>query len=406
MEESSGRRLESKGRGRLSRLTLPGRVAISRRRYADPKLGSVTPLDAAMDVAHKAVSLGVVALSCRLSIDAASFTRAGECLEAGTGLRLSDETLRQLVESEGQAVIAAQEAEQLELDWHAGDCRVLGEDGQVTTRLYMGCDGVMVPVVTAAEKRKRRAGAQRRRRCLRREHPGRRLRPLPPMQPGSPCERFNEMKLVSFYDQHRAHRLVRATRRNHRHAGKLMRQGLVSLRARGAHERIALIDGAPWIARQTRQRRPMFTAVTLDYWHLCEHVHAARREVFGEDNPIGRTWAWDLLETLRQQGYEPFWTQLVQLRSGHRRRCARAAIDRLMHYVAPRRDMLDYHRHDQRKWDIGSGPTESMCKALTRRVKGGKRWDLKHAEAMLALEALHQSNQWSTWWTQRLKTAA
>ena len=368
-------------------------------------MGSLTPLDEAVDAANKAISLGVVQLSCRLAIDAASFARAGECLLAAAGLRLSDETLRQLVESEGKAVIAAQEAEQLELDWHAGDGGVLGEDGEPTTRLYMGCDGVFVPVVTAAEKRKRRAKAHRRRRQRQRENPDRTPPPLPPVRPGSRQERFNEMKLVSFYDQRRAYRLVRATRKNHRHAGKLMRQGLVALRARGAKERIALIDGAPWIANQTRQRQPGFTAVTLDFWHLSEHVHAMRREVFGEADEPGRAWTDGLLGTLRDQGYEPFWQELVQLRSRHRRRRAREAIDRLMHYVAPRRDMLDYHRHDQHGWDIGSGPTESMCKALSRRVKGGKRWDPDHAEAMMGLEALHQSNLWSAWWAQRLKHA-
>jgi hypothetical protein len=381
-------------------------VSIGRRRYEQPGIGSVTPLDEALDLAGRAVSVGVVQLSCRLAMDAASFARAGECLLAAAGLRLSDETLRQLVESEGQAVIAAQEAEQLELDWHAGDCRVMGEDGEVATRLYMGCDGVFVPVVTAAEKRRRRAGARRRRQQLQQRRPGRKQRPLPPMRPGSKKERFNEMKLVSFYDQQRAHRLVRATRKNHRHAGRLMRQGLLALRARGARERIALIDGALWIARQTQARQPHFTAVTLDFWHLSEHVHAAGREVFGDDSDTGRTWAHDLLHTLRDQGYEPFWQQLVQLRSEHRRRQARAALDRLMHYVAPRRDMLDYRRHQHHGWDIGSGPTESMCKVLTRRVKGGKRWDPDHAESMLALEALLQSNLWHAWWTKRLKHAA
>ncbi|MEX0775687.1 MAG: hypothetical protein WD042_08220 [Phycisphaeraceae bacterium] len=344
----------------MSRLALPGRVVVSRRRYHDPQVASVSPLDEALDLSGKAVSLGVVALSCRLAVDAASFARAGECLLAAAGLRLSDETLRQLVESEGKAVIAAQEAQQLELDWHAGDCRVLGEDGQVTTRLYMGCDGVFVPVVTRAEKRKGRAQVQRRRRQRQRQDPNHHLRGLPPLRPGSKKDRFNEMKLVSFYDQDRQHRLARATRKNHRQAGRLMRQGLVALRARGAEQRIALIDGAPWIARQTLQRQPAFTAMTLDYWHLAEHVHAARREVFGEQGESGKTWAGDLLTTLRKRGYEPFWQELVLLRSGHRRRQARAAIDGLMHYVAPRRDMLDYLRHQQQGWDIGSGPTESM----------------------------------------------
>lgn len=298
--------------------------------------------------------------------------------------------------------LGLQIARQLELDWHASDCHVQETDGQWTMRLYMGCDGVMVPLVTRVEKRKRRAKAQQRRRRLRK--PGVHRRPLPAMRRGAK-DRFKEMKLVTFYDQSREHRLVRATRKNHQHAGQLMRQGLVSLRARGAQERLALIDGAVWIARQAQQRRPTFTAMTLDYWHLSEHVHATRREVFG-DQASGGVWAKELLQTLTQQGYEPFWQALLTLRSEHRGKRARASIDSLMHYVASRRNMLDYVRHQQQGWDIGSGPTESMCKTLTRRVKGGKRWDADHAEAMMALEAILQSKQWSCWWHHRLQSAA
>jgi len=37
-------------------------------------------------------------------------------------------------------------------------------------------------------------------------------------------------------------------------------------------------------------------------------------------------------------------------------------------------------------------PMESMCGVTTGRIKGrGRRWDLENAEAMMALEAVHQS---------------
>jgi hypothetical protein len=43
-----------------------------------------------------------------------------------------------------------------------------------------------------------------------------------------------------------------------------------------------------------------------------------------------------------------------------------------------------------------------MCKALTRRLKGrGMRWNADNAEAVMALEALMQSDAWSTWWQHR-----
>lgn len=367
-------------------------------------------MDQVIDLAGKAVSMGVRELACRLSLDAASFARAGECLLKASGLRLSDETLRKLVESEGKAVIAAQDAEQLEFDWRASDCRVAQADGRVVTRLYLGCapgSGVMVPMVTAGEKHKRRVKALVNRKKLKRRRGRFRGRgPLPAMRAGT-TERFKEMKRVGFYDQEREHRLVRATRRGPDHAGRLMRQGMTGLLIGGADQRIALVDGAPWIARQIQHRRPAFDALTLDFWHLSEHVHEARRECFGESDETGVAWAGELLETIRHQGYDPFWQKLTELRSQARSPRKRKTLDRLMRYVAERRTMLDYPRHDRQGWDIGSGPTESMCKALTRRVKGsGKRWDADNAEAMLALEGLLQSHQWSGWWDHRLQQAA
>jgi len=173
-------------------------------------------MDAAVDAAERGISLGVAQVACRLAVDGVSFARTCECLKEAAGLEMSDETLRQLVESEGRAVIAAQEAEQLELDWHAGDCLVLGEDDQITSRLYTGCDGVMVPVITLSEKQKRRAKAKQRRRQLQREQPQKKLKPLPALCRTANGERYREMKVVGVYDQDAEHRLVRATRRRRR----------------------------------------------------------------------------------------------------------------------------------------------------------------------------------------------
>jgi len=209
-------------------MTLPGRVAIKRQRYADPAGGSVTPMAEALDTARRATSMGVAQLCCRLAIDAASFARANECLRMATGLRLSDETLRQVVQSEGKAAQAAQESEQLELDWHASDCVTQGANKQTTTRLYMGSDGFMVPTVSTAKQER-----------------DKKLKALPAMRGGSGKERFKEAKLVTFYDQGGEHRLVRVTGGDHRKAGQIMRWGLGQLRAQAAAERLAGVGGGP-----------------------------------------------------------------------------------------------------------------------------------------------------------------
>ncbi len=92
----------------------------------------------------------------------------------------------------------------------------------------------------------------------------------------------------------------------------------------------------------------------------------------------------------------------MQTRRGHRKPGHRQAIDRLMNYVAERREMIRYVEFEQNGWDIGSGPTESQCKATTRRIKGrGMRWNSVNAEALMSLEALYQSKAWDKWWSTR-----
>ena len=55
---------------------------------------------------------------------------------------------------------------------------------------------------------------------------------------------------------------------------------------------------------------------------------------------------------------------------------------------------------------IGSGPTEAMCKTTTRRLKGsGMRWDGPNAEAVMTLAGLDQSDAWKDYWRIRLKQA-
>src|SRR5205807_1508766 len=55
----------------------------------------------------------------------------------------------------------------------------------------------------------------------------------------------------------------------------------------------------------------------------------------------------------------------------------------------------------------GSGPTESMCKATTQRIKGrGMRGDGDNADSIMALEALEQSGGWQAYWDLQLAMAA
>lgn len=366
-----------------------------RRRWYAAGQGSDSPLDRLIDLAEATISVGVRELCCRLGIAGGSFARSVENLKRAAKLSMAEETLRVVVESEGKAVLAASREEQLELDWSASQCAAVEPSGQSVCRVYVSADGVMVPVTTGAEKRKRRATTLKRRRQTPRKPAARRQR-LPSLKSGSD-QRWKQMYLTRIYDQENQHRLVSATRGNHKALGKLLRREAARVRLRAADQRIGLVDGA--VCLRTHLQGLALTAVGLDFYHLSEHVNQGRRDTFGEDEPAGRQWVDQVLHTVRHEGYQPFWDHLAEWR-GRQRGGKRERADDLLHYVAQRSEMIAYDQFEQHGWHVGTGPIEAMCKATTRRIKGpGMRWDIDHAEAMMALECMYQSNLWDKYWT-------
>jgi hypothetical protein len=337
-------------------------------------------------------------MACRLNQASRSFAKAADNLARCAQLRISREALRELAESEGKAVLRAERAGQVPLGWDAGECFTLDERGRPTglTRLYLGSDGVMVPVVTQQEKGKRRAAirAKRRRR-------GRKCRPLPRARPGA-GESFKELKVVTYYDEPAEHRLVVLTRRNCEHAGTLMRQAAARVRLTEADDKVAVVDGAGWIRNQIAAQSLPLDAVCLDFYHFAENVHKARRVVYGEEEEggPGKEWAAEVLHLAKVSDYvrleEAVWDWAFRWRKGSAKREAAVA---LLEYMSEREEMIRYKEFAERGRQIGSGPTESMCKATTLRVKGvGKKWDIDNAEAVMALEALDQSGLWEAYW--------
>jgi hypothetical protein len=402
-----GRRLQNKGREPYTVLTVNDRLELERTRWYSPATGGLTPADSWLDVAEATVSLGARELACRLNQGARSFAKATDNLARAAQIRLSDELLRQVVEAEGKAVLAAQKAGRLIIPWTARDCCLKDAAGRPTaqTRVYLGADGVKVPLVTAGEKSKRRTGIK-----VKRRQRGRKCRPLPKAKRGADG-RYKEFKIVTYYDQEQEHRHVVATRGDHQAAGKLMRRDASRIRLDQAGDKVALVDGAPWIVNQIEGQSLPLDEVGLDFYHLADNVHKTRRAVFGEepaeaeDTP-GQRWAAAVLHTAKHEGYEALRDQLLAWQ-GTLRGAKKREAGRLLDYVTDRRPMINYPQFLEQGRDIGSGPTESMCRATTERIKGvGMRWDADNAEALMALEALDQSDEWKAYWSLCLRPAA
>ncbi|MCY2950368.1 MAG: hypothetical protein NTU53_00080 [Planctomycetota bacterium] len=379
-------------------MSVNGRIEWRRVRYYADDEGSDSPIDRLVDEMESAITVGMRELCCRLGIAGRSFARSAENLYEAAQIRISEEKLRNLVESEGKAVLTASAQEQLELDWSGSDCKASTPTGQETSRMYASADGVLVPTTTEAEKQKRRATVLAKRQKMSREE-RRRLTSLGPVKKGSD-QRYKQIYVTILYDQAKEHRLVGLTRKNHRGLGKLLGREASRVRMRAATERVGLVDGAVCL-RNHLEVLPL-EVVLLDFFHLSEHVNDASRKTLGEKTEAGKRWVHDVLHSLRHEGYEPFFAKLVDWRSGLRGG-KRKEADRLLSYVAERQAMMGYAECEKRGWDVGTGPMESMCGVTTDRIKGrGRRWDLDNAEAVMALEAMYQSHLWDRYWAKAL----
>ena len=116
-------------------LNVNGRITWRRRRYDSPGAGSCSPIDRLVDAVESSVSVGIRELCCRLGIAGRSFARSAENLKAAAQIRISEEVLRTVVESEGKAVLKASAEEHLELDWSAADWKTPVPSGQEVSRL-------------------------------------------------------------------------------------------------------------------------------------------------------------------------------------------------------------------------------------------------------------------------------
>lgn len=344
----------------------------------------MAPADEWLNEGLPRVSSGARERCCRIGRHPQGFKRSAEDLKRLAGWSVSPERLRQIVESEGAQVAKLRESGLLAPDWSGSDCRV-GPRGP--SRVYVGVDGFMAPMVTQEEKHKRAAARppDRNRKRRRRRRRGHR-------------ERYKEFKLAAFYDQHKRRRQVAATGGNAESLGRLLRRVGRRVGVARADEVIGLVDGAPWIRNQL-ERFGQCDHIGLDYYHFSEHVGEAARICFGEGSSQALAWRKRVLGSALDVGVDEVLDEITQTRRGMRTPSKREALRRLRNYVAERVAMIRYPESRAKGWDIGSGPTEGLCKTMAARLKGsGMRWDPAGAEAMLHLTALEDSNEWEAYW--------
>jgi hypothetical protein len=375
-------------------LTADGEIEVRRRYFWGKGQGGVCPADEPVGIAQTRTSPGARQILCRLGL-VQDFGQAADDARRIGNVAVCKETLRQRVEAEAAAITARRNTGRLKAAWSSAQTKVKTDEGTLS-RVYAGVDGVMVPTVTQAEKDKRRKTQAIRRQQRSAAGVGNTTQ-LPAARPGSD-ERFKEMKIGLFYDQAKEHRHVFVTENDHEAFGLLLKEHAAQVAFEQADQSISLTDGARWIATQICQTLLLIKVMLLDFYHLSQHVYEAAHCCLGETPQAGQ-WVAARLKEFKELGVAPVLEAIDALAKKVRSNAKRQSLRKLRDYVVGRMDMLDYRTALAKGWDIGSGPTEAMCKNLTLRLKRpGMKWDRDHAGAMMNLIALYESGQAKAYW--------
>ena len=401
-------RWRNKGPQGVSHLTANGTIRIRRTVYWRPGKGSDSRLDQWLGIHDTGVSVAARELCCRATVTGPSFRKSAENLERLGQISVSSTRLRLIVENEGRHAIRCRDKKLIQPGWDVSDCTT-SVNGP--TRIMVGSDGVMVPLITQSEKQKRRENRRPRRRKKAKSQTAiarkRRRRSKKPKRCRGADNPYKEFKIATFYSQDHQCQHAVGTAGDHQALGRLMRREAAKLRLDKADEKASISDGAKWIRKQFQVRLPMLDAMILDYYHLSEHVAKAANICFGQGGDKAEQWRTKTLSAVYEEGPAAMLVLINQTRKTVRAKAKREELRKLEQYVAERAEMLDYPTFREQGFDIGSGPTEAFCKTLTARLKGsGMRWDSPNAEGMMALAALEQTGQWNAYWTLQNALAA
>lgn len=385
-------KLRHKGLQSVGHSTVNGLVHVNRIYWWSSESGRDDTIDRLIGITAGRVSIGVRRMCCTAAISQQGFAKASGHLKHLAQLSVSRELLRQIVESEGQLALEVQRKGLLSPDFGVEDCETSPKGPK---RLYVGTDGVKVPMVTEAEKNKRREARGPKR-------PGSRRRR---MHKGAD-NAYKEFKIATFYDESNENRQVVATSGNHEVLGRLLAREAKRLNMADADQKVAVADGAEWIRRQLESKLSMLDSQILDFYHFSEHVWATANTCFNQGSDEAKEFASEILHIAKHKGPVVLLSRLTDEHKKYRSKAKRKSLKELLQYIARRFKMCDYPRFIEQGWQIGSGPTEAMCKVLTYRLKGpGMRWDRPGADAIMALVALQQSNTWKSYWSVRKHVA-
>jgi len=166
-------------------------------------------------------------------------------------------------------------------------------------------------------------------------------------------------------------------------------------------------DGAPWIAKQFKQRFGSQGRYLLDFYHVCHYLSAAACAL--ESQPAAQqAWLTQQKDRLKGPGLDALLAELQAHQETDLTPEENAPVRRCHRYLSQRQDQLDYQTAIAQGLPIGSGEVESAHRyLLQKRLKlPGAWWQADNAHTMLALRVNRANGEWSNYWSTTYRYAA
>lgn len=192
------------------------------------------------------------------------------------------------------------------------------------------------------------------------------------------------------------HKQVFATLAGKTAALKRLAQWVAKREGPHIRQRVALTDGAIALQQQMQAWLPGFTLV-LDIIHVVEYVWQAGTAVYGETDPQREVWVKaQTLAILSSRTAQVIQHLEEKARSLAPKSHAAKVLRQVAHYFQRNLPYMDYARYLQNGWPIGTGVVEGTCRHLVkdRMELSGMRWTVAGAEALLALRAINENDDW------------
>lgn len=371
---SCGGQTRHKGYVRGPLVTMLGVVRIQRPRFRCEACGKDGyPHDDKLRFLAHGVSWGLAKVVGRLGARL-SFDQAREHLHEDYGVRLSKQTVEQLVESAGQRVLEAEDQARERFARLAPAEQLAARPKSTISpaKTYVLADGTMLhsdgdwheirlACVASLDADEQPLRVEQRARFL-------------------SCTDFGHQLLLLAWK-----------------AG----YGQAKLRA-------FIADGARWLWEMADLQFPEAIQI-LDWYHLSEHVHQAAAVVFGEGSDAAKQWSEARLDELWNGHSTNTLVAIGQQRASCRSPSKREALRKLRQYLEHNHRRIDYPRYRALGLQVGSGRVEGACKSLVGgrcKQAGMRNWTRRGAEGVLRLRAALQTGHYDELWASRLNPAA